>query len=54
MTSNNLGNLAKIGQMKREPPAQSEMDGLLKSGRRRLKDAGNAGLGMAGLRRPAI
>ncbi len=42
MTSNNLGNLAKIGQLKHEPPARSEMDGLLKSGRRRLKDAGNA------------
>ena len=41
-TSNNLGNLAKIGQLKHEPPAQAEMDGLLKSGRRRLKDAGNA------------
>lgn len=45
MTSHNLanlGNLAKIGQLKHEPPAQAEMDGLLMSGRRRLKDAGNA------------
>lgn len=45
MTSHNLaklGNLAKIGRLKREPPAQAEMDGLLNSGRRRLKDAGNA------------
>ena len=42
MTSNNLGNLTKISQLKHEPPAQAEMDGLLKSGRRRLKDAGNA------------
>jgi len=38
----NLGNLAKIGQLKHEPPAQAELDGLLKSGRRRPKDAGNA------------
>lgn len=42
MTSANLENLAKIGQLKREPPAQAEVDGLLKSGRKRLKDAGNA------------
>ena len=42
MTSANLENLAKIGQLKLEPPAQGEVDGLLKSGRRRLKDAGNA------------
>lgn len=42
MTSNNLENLAKIGQLKSEPPAQTEVDGLLKSGRKRLKDAGNA------------
>ncbi len=42
MTSSNLENLAKIGQLKLEPPAQAEVDGLLKSGRNRLKDAGNA------------
>jgi len=42
VTSANLENLAKIGQLKREPPAQAEVDGLLKSGRKRLKDAGNA------------
>jgi hypothetical protein len=39
VTSANLENLAKIGQLKREPPAQSEFDGLLKSARKRLKDA---------------
>jgi len=42
VTSANLENLAKIGQLKREPPAQAEVGGLLKSGRKRLKDAGNA------------
>lgn len=41
MTSANLENLAKIGQLKREPPAHSEFDGLVKSARRRLKDANN-------------
>ena len=42
MTSDNLENLAKIGQLKREPAAQAEVDGLVLSGRKRLKDAGNA------------
>jgi len=42
VSSNNLENLAKIGQLKAEPPTQAEVDGLLKSGRKRLKDAGNA------------
>lgn len=41
MTSANLENLAKIGQLKREAPAQAEVDGLLGSGRKRLKDAKN-------------
>jgi len=41
VTSTNLENLAKIGQLKREPPAQSELDGLLQSARKRLKDARN-------------
>ena len=40
-TSGNLDNLAKIGQLKAEPPAQSEIDGLIASGRKRLKDAKN-------------
>ena len=42
MTSDNLENLAKIGQLKPERAAQAEVDGLVASGRRRLKDAGNA------------
>src|SRR5689334_4042482 len=40
-SSSNLENLAKIGQLKAEPPAQSEIDGLVASGRKRLKDAKN-------------
>jgi len=37
-----LANLAKIGSLKAEPPAQAEFDGLLRSGRTRLNDALNA------------
>src|SRR5690348_4139571 len=40
-SSSNLENLAKIGQLKAEPPSQSEIDGLVASGRKRLKDAQN-------------
>ena len=40
-TSSRLENLAKIGQLKAEPPAQTEIDGLVSSGRKRLKDARN-------------
>lgn len=39
MTSKNLENLAKIGKLKAEPPAQAEIDGLLRSGSTRLNDA---------------
>lgn len=42
MTSDSLENLAKIGSLKREAPAQAEIDGLVGSGRKRLKDAKNA------------
>jgi hypothetical protein len=41
---NNLDNLVRIGQLKREPPSQGEFDGLLHSGRVRLADAANASL----------
>ena len=40
-TSSNLENLAKIGRLKAEPPSQIEIDGLVASGRKRLKDAKN-------------
>jgi hypothetical protein len=41
-TSSKLENLARIGQLKAEPPAQSEIDGLIALGRKRLKDAKNS------------
>ncbi len=41
MGSENLANLAKIGKLKVEPPAQEEFEGLLQSGKTRLKDALN-------------
>ena len=40
-SSSNLRNLATIGQLKAEPPAQSEIDGLVTSGRKRFNDAKN-------------
>ena len=34
-----LENLARAGQLKREPPSQAEFDGLVGSGEARLRDA---------------
>jgi hypothetical protein len=39
MTSSPLDNLVRIGQLKLEPPAQAEFDGLVRSGQVRLIDA---------------
>ena len=39
MPSGALDNLVRIGQLKTEPPAQAEFDGLVRSGGRRLQDA---------------
>jgi hypothetical protein len=39
MTSQNLANLAKTGQLKAEAPSRKEFDGLVRSARARLKDA---------------
>jgi hypothetical protein len=36
----------RIGQLKAEPPAQAELDGLVRSGRVRLADAENASLSL--------
>lgn len=36
-----LDNLARIGQLKREPPDREELAGLIRSGRVRLEDAAN-------------
>jgi hypothetical protein len=41
-----LDNLVRIGQLKAEPPAQAEFDGLVRSGRVRLADAANASLSL--------
>ena len=40
MSSSPLDNLVRIGKLKREPPEQAELEGLIKSGSVRLKDAG--------------
>jgi hypothetical protein len=44
MTSPELENLVRIGQLKREPPAPGEVEGLLRSGEARLADAVNTDL----------
>lgn len=41
-----LDNLVRTGQLKREPPAQQELDGLVRSGLVRLADAENASLSL--------
>jgi hypothetical protein len=46
MTSPELERLADIGQLKREPGAQAEIDGLVRSARSRLTDAGNPALAL--------
>lgn len=44
MTSPNLENLARIGKLKKEPPARDEFAGLLSSARSRLGDSRNSSL----------
>lgn len=39
MTREKLENLARIGQLKEQPPSRKEFDGLLSSGKSRLQDA---------------
>ena len=46
MTHPQLDNLVKIGQLKTEPPADAELQGLLRSGKRRLADAERAELAL--------
>ena len=41
-----LDNLVRIGRLKAEPAAQTEFDGLIHSGKVRLRDAGNGSLGL--------
>src|SRR6266436_349843 len=44
MGKQELENLAKIGQLKREPPARAEFDGMVNGARKRLADAQNEDL----------
>jgi hypothetical protein len=44
MSPASLDNLVRAGQLKAEQAAQAEFDGLVRSGRNRLKDAGNDAL----------
>lgn len=46
MTSPELDNLVRIGQLKREPPSPREFEGLLESGAARLTDAANSALAL--------
>lgn len=46
MTSLNLENLVKIGQLKSEPADQQEFNGLVRSAKARLHDAGNISLAL--------
>lgn len=41
MPSPQLDNLVRIGQLKAEPAVQAELDGLLRSGAARIRDAEN-------------
>jgi hypothetical protein len=43
-----LDNLVRTGHLKQEPPAQAELDGLIRSGLARLKDAENTALSLDG------
>ena len=46
MTHPQLDNLVRTGQLKAQPPATAELEGLLRSGRRRLADAERAELSL--------
>ena len=46
MTVSPLDNLVRIGQLKAEPSARAEIDGLIHSGLVRLKDAQNSALAL--------
>ena len=46
MTSSELENLVRLGQLKKEPPAEAEIAGLLRSGEARLADTQNLELSL--------
>jgi len=48
MTKRELDDLVRIGQLKSEPPAKPELEGLLRSGSRRLADAERTELSLEG------
>ena len=48
MALTSLDNLVRSGQLKAEPPAQSELDGLIRSGFARLNDAENEAVSLDG------
>lgn len=47
MTSAELDNLVRVGRLKREPPTDDEIAGLLRSAQERLNDAGRTELSYA-------
>ncbi len=46
MSEDALENLVRIDKLKVEPPSRAEFEGLLRSGRSRLRDAGNSTLSL--------
>jgi hypothetical protein len=46
MSKQQLDNLVRIGELKEEPPNQKELEGLIRSGLRRLDDAERAELNL--------
>ena len=46
MSHPQLDNLVRIGQLKAEPPSEAEYQGLIRSGTRRLDDAGREELSL--------
>ena len=48
MPQDELKNLARIGKLKPEPPARVELEGLLRSGSRRLIDSGRTDISLEG------
>lgn len=48
MTLADLDNLVKVGKLKTEPPDQTEIDGMVKSAKRRLQDTQVEGLSEEG------
>lgn len=46
MSRTNLENLVRIGKLKAEPPSRAEIEGLVRSGKNRLRDAENESLNL--------